>query len=380
MARSRLPATAFRLLAFVSVLGLSAIAGARAQETVTDLAGRQVEIPQGVDRIILGEGRLIYVIATLDREDPFARIVGWADDLRTTDYSVYEQYAAKFPAMTDIPIVGNPTSGEFSVESAITSQPDVIFMTERNAQMTAGGGLVDQLTAAGIAVVFVDFRDDISGATVPSLRLMGKVLGREAQAEEVVAFYEEQMAEVTGRLIGSEPRPDVFIERTAGLRDVECCRSFGSNNMGWLIDTAGGHNIAGDLIPGATGTINPEEMVASSPDVYIASGSNWTQLDPEARAVSLGNGADVGAAREKLAGLIERPVIAQTAAVQNGRVHAIWHQFYTSPYHFAAVQAFAKWFHPELFADLDPDANFREFHEQFLPIEYQGGYWVSLED
>lgn len=373
---ARAPLAAAALAAVLAFAPFGALA-----KTVTDLAGRTVEVPDNVERVILGEGRLMYVLATLDREDPFARVVGWADDLRTTDFVAYEQYREKFPELTGIAITGNPTSGEFSAEKAIALKPDVVFMTERNAQMTAGGGLLDQFAAAGVPVVFVDFRDNIAGATVPSVKLMGDVLGREVEAAEVIAFYEGEMAKVRDRLAGVADRPTVFIERTAGLRDVECCRSFGANNMGWLIETAGGKNIASGLIPGATGTINPEQMVASSPEVYIASGSDWSKLDPEMKAVLLGNGADVAAAKAKLRALVEsRPVVAGTSAVKNNRVNAIWHQFYTSPYHFAAVQAMARWFHPELFADLDPDANFRAFHEKFLPIAYKGGYWVSLDD
>ncbi|MEO7885584.1 MAG: ABC transporter substrate-binding protein, partial [Polaromonas sp.] len=53
-------------------------------------------------------------------------------------------------------------------------------------------------------------------------------------------------------------------------------------------------------------------------------------------------------------------------------------QFYNSPYEFVAIQQLAKWFHPELFPDLDADATFRELHERFLPVEYRPGYFVSL--
>jgi iron complex transport system substrate-binding protein len=43
-----------------------------------------------------------------------------------------------------------------------------------------------------------------------------------------------------------------------------------------------------------------------------------------------------------------------------------------------AIQAMAKWLHPDLFNDIDPDATFREFHQRFLPLAYQPGYWVTL--
>ena len=43
------------------------------------------------------------------------------------------------------------------------------------------------------------------------------------------------------------------------------------------------------------------------------------------------------------------------------------------------MQAFAKWMHPELFADIDPDATMKELHDTFLPIDYSGVFWGSLK-
>ena len=74
----------------------------------------------------------------------------------------------------------------------------------------------------------------------------------------------------------------------------------------------------------------------------------------------------------------QRPAYAGIKSQDNQAFHAIWHQFYNSPYQFVAIQQMAKWFHPELFADLDPDASFRELHERFLPVPYESGYFVSL--
>ncbi len=76
---------------------------------------------------------------------------------------------------------------------------------------------------------------------------------------------------------------------------------------------------------------------------------------------------------------MQRSGFSGLKAVTDGEVHAVWHQFYGAPYEFAPIQQFAKWFHPDLFADLDPEATFREFHEKFLPIAYKPGYFVSLD-
>ena len=77
--------------------------------------------------------------------------------------------------------------------------------------------------------------------------------------------------------------------------------------------------------------------------------------------------------------MVARPGFGETSAVKNKRVMAIYHQFYQSPYHFVAIQALAKWLHPDAFKDLDPKATFDELHKQFLPIELTGVFWTELK-
>ena len=50
--------------------------------TITDVAGREVSVKVPAEKLILGEGRLIYGLATLDTDAPFKRVVGWRDDLK----------------------------------------------------------------------------------------------------------------------------------------------------------------------------------------------------------------------------------------------------------------------------------------------------------
>jgi len=81
---------------------------------------------------------------------------------------------------------------------------------------------------------------------------------------------------------------------------------------------------------------------------------------------------------QRLQKLATRYGFENLPAVKNGRYHAVWHQFYNSPYMFVALQAFAKWLHPAEFKDLDPDETFKRFHSRFLPVEYEGGYFATL--
>ena len=60
--------------------------------SLTDVAGRTVTINRPVERIILGEARQIYIVASLQPGNPFDKIIGWRDDLRRFDADAYEKY------------------------------------------------------------------------------------------------------------------------------------------------------------------------------------------------------------------------------------------------------------------------------------------------
>lgn len=372
------------IIRFLAAAAFSFCAGvASAAEdkiSVTDLAGRTVEVPKHVERILLGEGRQIYIVAALDRENPIGRIAGWKDEFERSDLDTYRLYQAKFPGIDAIPDIGDPEEGTFNTEQAIALKPDVLFLLLGQKPAAEESGLIKTLEGAGIATVFIDFRDEPFTNTEPSVRLFGEVLGRQDRAEEFIAFFRQQLDLVQDRLAKSDaPKPRVMIERAAGTGwGAECCASFGDENFGRMVRMAGGINIAAGLIPGAFGVLNPEQVTVANPDVVLVTGANWTQFVPDGGWVGLGPDADQAKAKERLAALVRRPAYTGVRAVADGRVHAIWHQFYDSPYQFVGVQQIAKWLHPDLFADLDPEATFRTLHERFLPIPYRPGYWVSL--
>ncbi|MGO4673681.1 ABC transporter substrate-binding protein [Bosea sp. 2YAB26] len=347
---------------------------------VTDVLGRAVEVNAPVERVILGEGRQMYFVAALDRDDPFKRVVGWRDDLPKADPDSYKAYLARYPAIAKLPNFGGMKEGAFDVEQAIALKPDVLFLNVEAKIASDEAKLVEKLASVGIPVVYVDFREKPFQNTEPSMRLIGKLFGKEALAEDFITFRAEQISLVTDRLAKATAlkRPVVMIERAGGYSD-DCCMSFGNENFGKMVEIAGGKNFAGDLIPGTFGTVNAEAVVAANPDVVIVTGGNWEAYVPGGAWVGLGPGVDLIEARRKLAALSRRPAFAQTAAVRNGRVHGIWHQFYNSPYQFVAIQEIAKWLHPDLFRDVDADATLKALHERFLPLPYQPGYWVTVE-
>ena len=348
--------------------------------TVTDVAGRTVSFDGPVERIILGEGRMLYSLATLETENPFAKVVGWRNDLWTTDQTSFDAYLAKFPEARDLPFLGNLTDGTLQTEAIVTLDPDVLILPIGNKPAAEEVKLEDMLDGIGVKIVYVDFRERIIDNTVPSLHILGQLLGKEERAQQVAAFWQAEMDEIAAVLAEHDPeRPDVFMYRAAGL--VECCGTFGPDNFGLMVELAGGHNLGSDFLPGYTGSINPEQVIASNPDIIVVTGSDWRNSPNAASYVSVGPGTaeDAEASRAALAALVDAPAFTGSTAVAEGNVHAIWHQFYTSPYQFVAIAEMARWFHPDLFADTDPDATFREFYDRFLPIPYEPGSWLSLK-
>lgn len=368
------------LAAATAAMMLGCVPAAFAQAfTVTDVAGREVSFDAPVKRVILGEGRLLYSLATIETENPFEHVVGWRNDLWTTDQVAFDAYVEKFPEAADLPFLGNLTDGTLQTETVVTLDPDVLILPIGNKTAADEVKLEEMLDGIGVKIVYVDFREHIIDNTVPSLHILGQLFGKEERAQEVADFWQGKMDAIAKVLADNNPeRPNVFMYRAAGL--VECCGTFGPDNFGLMVELAGGHNLGSDFLPGYTGTINPEQVIASNPDIVVVTGSDWRNSNNATAYVSVGPGAaeDVEASRAALAAAVDVPAFVGSTAVANGDVHAIWHQFYTSPYQFVAIEEMAKWFHPELFADADADATFQEFYDRFLPIEYKPGSWISL--
>ncbi|WP_010511836.1 ABC transporter substrate-binding protein [Komagataeibacter europaeus] len=360
----------------VAVMGLSTGLPAARAETVTDLAGRKVDIPASVHRIILGEGRLVYALAPLEKQHLFDRIVGWQGEFRGADTQSYDQYVATFPQAARVALIGKTTADTVSPERVLDLHPDLAILTVSGHGPGAASELVAQLESAHVPVVFVDFRADPLHDTVASMQILGRVLHREQEAADYLSFYQSHLKHVTDRVasLPEAQRPRVFIEMLAAMRE-SCCHTAGKGNMGAFITAAGGQNIAAPLLPGYIGDIDLEKVISADPDIYIADGTKG----PKASGPGLRMGAEVTpeVARASLRRVTDRPGISSLRAVTTGRDYGIWHSFYDSPYNILAVEVMAKWFHPDLFADLDPDATQKELYDRFLPVRQEGTFWIN---
>ncbi|MEL6921244.1 MAG: ABC transporter substrate-binding protein [Pseudomonadota bacterium] len=373
----------FALTLAATVTFLTPATSAQAEAlTLTDIAGRQVTLDERPDKIILGEGRMMYAIAAISSGNPFEHIVGWKDDLVQYDPDAFRKFEAAFPADAERMInFGNPYAGDFSIEGVLEADADLVLLDSGNLFKAEETGLIEKLDKAGVPVVFIAFLRNATENTVPSLLILGRILGEEAGAAKFIDFYIAEMRRVTNVVdtIPAEDRPLVVVENAAGWQPDFCCWSFGPYNYGRFVELAGGKNFASTLANAYSVTLSMEGVLDADPDHVIGTGANWAEAKPEVTSTLLGYEGDPAVNAEKIAALASRPGFSELRAVKEGNYHSIYHQFYNSPYHFVAVQQIAKWLYPDDFADLDPQDTFNRLHAEFMPYEASGQFWLSAE-
>jgi iron complex transport system substrate-binding protein len=242
--------------------------------TITDLLGRTVSIDLPVERVVL----TFYFEEYVPIEggvDPFERIVGWTRDYwEGRRQWTWETYESAFPEIDDIPDVGYINKGTFNPEKVISLHPDVVITYPSDFETAKED--VAKLEKAGIPIVVVDYHSETLEAYNQSTMLLGKILGREEKAQEIMDFYWEQVEKVTTKLEDlHEPKPTVYVE-CGNMGPSEYSNSYGKGNMwGELNEKCRGINIAEEAVgAGKNAPISPEYLLKQNPDVIY----NWLLL------------------------------------------------------------------------------------------------------
>lgn len=339
-----------------------------------DITGHDISLPQPAKHILLAEGRQVIAIALI-HDDPVSVLGGWLGDMRRSDRETYELYRRKFPSIDSVPVVGMGNDGSFSVERAIAIKPDVAVLGMGFAPGGHSSDIARQLEAVGILVVFTDFFVDPFQNMLPSIRILGHVLGREIQADAFAAFYQDHMERIATRIASRRGEaPSILVESHAGMG--ECCFAPGRKNFGEYIAFAGGNSIAAAVLPGPNGHLSLEYVIAQNPDVYVATGGSHLAATG---GLVIGPGYDLATIRSRLTALAARPGFSSIKAVREGRVYGLFHNLMATPLNIVAVEALAKWINPSLFENLDPDTTMKEINAKFLAVPLEGIYLVNLQ-
>lgn len=359
---------AFALLA-------SSVAALAAPTEIVDAVGRKVTVDLPVKRLAVN--------FNFEEFTAVAGVEGWQKVVGISRAPwegwrplIFDRYKAVIPNLAAMPDIGHTDDNSFSAEKVIGLKPDVLLMSDwgyKSAKTQMG-----QIEAAGIPVVVIDYNAQLLDRHLASTRALGKVMGQEGRAEELASLYERQYRDILERVARAKaagaPTKTVYVE--LGRDGADTIGNTYNNTMwGAIVTALGANNLATGKIPGPWGPLNAEAVIAGNPDLILFASSSWVG---KTRAVRTGYDVAPEETRASLKPYAERPGWADIKAVRAGEINAIEHGLARTLYDFTAMQYLAKRLYPEQFADVDPVANFKAYHEKYLPIAFGGTWMLTL--
>jgi iron complex transport system substrate-binding protein len=245
-----------RLVACALIVLLALAQGAAAR-TVTDSAGRQVAVPDRIERVFAAGPPamvLLYVLAP-------DRMIGWPRAPRP------EEMAYIAPEYRDLPEVGWLTGrgDTVNLEVLLQSKPDLIF--DFGSVRDTYVSLAERVQAqTGIPYILIDGTFENTAAAV---RLLGGVLGVEERAERIATYVETTFAKIDRAIaeVPQDERPRVYLAR--GPSGLETGLEGSINTE--IIERVGGVNVARDPSGARRGLVQVpiEQVVVWNPDTVI---------------------------------------------------------------------------------------------------------------
>ncbi|MGC8633540.1 MAG: ABC transporter substrate-binding protein [Candidatus Limnocylindrales bacterium] len=311
---------------------------------VTDALGRQVTFPAAPRRIVIA-GKTDFVIADAAFLFPEARS-------RVVAIGRPGQNWLRF-----LPVI-DPQSAQITIldtgagpEQIAASHPDAVLMTSSNAR-TLGG----PLAALGVPVVYVDF--ETPSDYTRDLGILGTVFTDPARAQQLVAFFQGQVARVTGPLagLGESQKPSILL---LYYNDANGAVSFNVPPLSFIQSSeaqlAGGRLAWKDaeLGQGWT-TVSFEQIAAWNPDqIYLIAYFN--------------------SATEVVRSLKANPQWAALHAVQQGQIYAFPGDYISwdepDPRWVLGLTWLATKMHPDAFTGLDMTAEIRTFYRDLYGLD-----------
>ena len=246
------------ILSLALFAGCAAPAPSGATRTITDAKGRQVEIPENVQRIVcVGVGALRYT-CYMDAAD---LVVGVEDYETTRDITRLYDYV-DFHSFRDLPLIG--TNGEPNVEQIINVAPQVIVMS-RYASVDA-----DDLQAkTGTPVVVIPGSDTVlDDAAFQTIRILGELYGKEHRATQLTDYLKGIQKDLDQRTkdIPDSEKPSVYVGGIA----YKGYRGFEGTEAGYgPLALIHGKNLADTTAQTGAFDIDLEQVLEWDPDIIF---------------------------------------------------------------------------------------------------------------
>lgn len=246
------------VLVFVVILAFAAGAGGWAQDvtrTVTDSAGRRVEIPARISRVLAAGPPASILLCTLAPE----KMIGWVRTPGPTEKAYLHERVRELPEYGRLTGRG----GTANLENVLKFQPDLIIDSG-----STGGTYVSLANnvqeQTKIPYLLLDGRLE---KTPEIYRLLGEWLDARDRAEQLANYAEETLSGLRRRIasIPESDRPRVYYGR--GINGLESGLA-GSINME-VLERVGAINVAAAAGTGSLSKISIEQVLAWNPDVIL---------------------------------------------------------------------------------------------------------------
>ena len=322
---------------------------AEATRTIIDHAGNEVTLPAELDRVVIS--------GILPLPSVFVQFRGTADEIVGMHPS--SMAAAENSYLINIypEILEADTSfvvnGAVNVEELMKLDPDVVYYSATNVEeyelyKKAG------IPAVGFSTTIADY--DCVETYAAWIDQFGKIYGEQEAADAIIAEgrqVADEIISVTSQIPEEEkPRVMIIMNYANGVMKV-----VGSNFFSeYWIESAGGVNVAAEL--SSSNEVNMEQVYEWDPDMIFI-----TNFSPYL-------------AEDLLNNTIDGYDWSNVKAVKEGKVYkfplGMYRWFPPASDTPLVLQWLAKMIQPEAFADLDMDAEIREF--------YKTHYHVDLTD
>ncbi|MCJ2140700.1 iron ABC transporter substrate-binding protein [Methylobacterium sp. E-066] len=327
-----------------ALLVFLALAGGAAARPFTDAAGRTVELPERINRVLAAGPPASVLLYSLAPD----RMAGWVSAPAPAALPYLE------PRTRTLPAFGRLTGrgGTANVEAVLAAKPDLIV--DSGSLGPTYASLADRVQAqTGIPYILLD---GAFSKMPETYRQLGAALGRQEDADALAA-YAQQLTDAVSKAVTPLPesqRPRVYYAR--GPRGLET--GFAGSINTELLEAAGARNVAQDG-GGRLGTVSPEQVLAWNPEVIVT-------LDPTFAA----------AARTD-------PIWKDVTAVQTGRIYLAplqpfpWFDAPPGVNRLIGLRWLAGLLHPELFPEPMADV-VRAFYRRFYHVELDAAQAAAI--
>ncbi len=316
---------------------------------VTDLIGREVEVPQKVDRIVaVGPGAL-RLIVYLNATD---MVVG-VEDAETAWSAMGRPYRMAHPELAEKPIIGKGgPSPSPNAEAIVAVKPDVIFACYMDA--SRADALQQQTGVPVVVLSYGELGNFKAQEIYDSLRLAGKILGKEKRAEDIINFIDSAYSDLSSRVEGvpDDAKPAVYVG-ALGFKGGHGIESTQCNFPPFMAVKA--KNVACEANKSGAFFIDKEKLLEWDPDIIFLDENNLhlVLIDYE-----------------------KSPEIYKSLkAFKNGEVYGILpFNYYTTNIEIAIADAYfiGKVLYPDRFADINPAEKANEILKFFVGKELYG--------